>query len=251
MSDLRPVDPNTGKPLEPRAQPGYYPGFSTLAQQRYWDATTRKVVLDRVNEIPPFRFFDAEQARLLTAICDRIIPQDDRDDAHRIPIAPQIDKKLYENITDGYRHQEMPPQREAFVLGLQAIDEIARTVHGCAFPDLDAEVQEELLRSLHDAKPQGAHEIWKRMPVHRFWTVLVKGCIHAYYAHPYAWDEIGFGGPAYPRAYMRLEHGQPEPWETNEHRYEWAPPPWSVSHVYEPVAGEHGQYASPGQGGTH
>ena len=34
-----------------------------------------------------------------------------------------------------------------------------------------------------------------------------------YYAHPYAWDEIGFGGPAYPRGYFALNHGAPEPWE--------------------------------------
>ena len=31
--------------------------------------------------------------------------------------------------------------------------------------------------------------------------------VEAYYAHPYAWDEVGFGGPAYPRGYMRLERG--------------------------------------------
>ena len=30
-----PLDPRTGQPIEPRAQPGYYPGFSTLAQQNF------------------------------------------------------------------------------------------------------------------------------------------------------------------------------------------------------------------------
>ena len=38
----------------------------------------------------------------------------------------------------------------------------------------------------------------------------------AYYAHPYAWDEIGFGGPAYPRGYFALNNGAPEPWEPRE-----------------------------------
>jgi hypothetical protein len=37
-----------------------------------------------------------------------------------------------------------------------------------------------------------------------------------YYSHPYAWDEIGFGGPAYPRGYFALNHGEPEPWEVRE-----------------------------------
>ena len=26
----------------------------------------------------------------------------------------------------------------------------------------------------------------------------------AFYSHPWAWNEIGFGGPAYPRGFMRL-----------------------------------------------
>ena len=26
----------------------------------------------------------------------------------------------------------------------------------------------------------------------------------AFYSHPWAWNEIGFGGPAYPQGYMRL-----------------------------------------------
>ena len=28
--------------------------------------------------------------------------------------------------------------------------------------------------------------------------------LEAFYSHPWAWNEIGFGGPAYPRGYMRL-----------------------------------------------
>ncbi len=38
----------------------------------------------------------------------------------------------------------------------------------------------------------------------------------AYYAHPYAWDEIGYGGPAYPRGYMALSFGNPDPWDVDE-----------------------------------
>ena len=28
--------------------------------------------------------------------------------------------------------------------------------------------------------------------------------MEAFYSHPWAWNEIGFGGPAYPQGYMRL-----------------------------------------------
>lgn len=206
------------------AQPGYYPGFNTLAQQRFWDAATRRVILDRVEHVPDIRFFSPEQAQLLDAVCNCILPQDDRDDAHRIPIVAQIDRKLHDNVRDGYRYEDMPADREAFSLGLQAIEEIAHALHGDCFLTLDSREQGALLRSLHDGKPAAAHDIWKRMPVKRFWTLLVNSCVEAYYAHPFAWDEIGFGGPAYPRAYMRLEHGEPEPWESQEQRYEWDAP---------------------------
>ena len=59
-ADTRPVDPHTGKPIGPMAQPGYYPGFSTLGQQKFWDAKTREVVLDRVRNVPEVRFFSPQ-----------------------------------------------------------------------------------------------------------------------------------------------------------------------------------------------
>jgi hypothetical protein len=40
---------------------------------------------------------------------DRLIPQDDRDAEHRIPIVPQIDNRLFTGRMDGYRYDDMPP----------------------------------------------------------------------------------------------------------------------------------------------
>lgn len=246
-----PIDPLTGKPLEPRAQPGYYPGYSTLSQQKFWDAATRKAILDRVENVPRIRFFNAYQVKQLEAVCDLILPQDDRDNAHRIPIVPEIDKRLYEDTTDGYRFEDMPPDPEAYVLALRAIDQMSVETYNKPFIETGLRQREELLQSLHDAKPKGAEDIWQRMPVHRFWMLLVQDCIAAYYSHPWAWDEIGYGGPAYPRAYMRLERGEPEPWEVEEERYEWAAPSDSISGEFSAVAGEEEHRGGPGQGGTH
>ena len=249
--DLRPIDPKTRQPLPQMEQPGYYPGFHTLAQQNYWDEATREVVLDRVNHVPPIRFFDSQQAKLLEVICGSILPQDDREEGYRIPIAPQIDRRLFENSSDGYRFEDMPADREAFTLGLKAIDEMSVEEFEKPFIELETRPQEELLQSIHDGKPLPANPIWQRMPAHRFWLLLVQDCIDAYYSHPWAWDEIGFGGPAYPRAYMRLERGEPEPWEVEEKRYEWAAPESSISGEFSLVAGESEHLGGPGQGGTH
>jgi hypothetical protein len=246
-----PTDPHTGRPIGPLAQPGYYPGYHTLDNRDFWDAKTRDVVLARVLEVPPIRFFTAEEARMMEAIAARIVPQDDRDAEHRIPIVPYVDERLYEDRQDGYRHEDMPPDREAYRMGLPAVDAIARHLHGRGFVECGPRQQDEVLQSIHHGKPTAAEEVWKRLPVHRFWMLLVKDCADVYYAHPWAWDEIGYGGPAYPRGYMRLENGQPEPWEKPERRYEWNAPAASLSGEYEPVNGTDEHYATPGQEGTH
>jgi hypothetical protein len=44
----------------------------------------------------------------------------------------------------------------------------------------------------------------------------MRDALAAFYAHPWAWSEIGFGGPAYPRGYARLGVGLSEAWEGRE-----------------------------------
>ncbi len=247
-----PRDPHTGEPMPPRAQPGYYPGFNTLGQQDFWDEATRRVVLDRVQNVPPIRFFSEAEARLLAAVCDRLLPQDDRDGTHKIPIVPVIDERLHTGRIDGYRYEDMPPDGEAFRLGLKGIEAVAQHLHGRGFAELGPRAQDEILWALHREEPPAGHDIWQRVPLDRFWMLLIGDVVDAYYAHPYAWDEIGFGGPAYPRGYRRLEGGRREPWEVNEQRYDWDAPPDALSDQYRTKGGTHpGRHQPTGQEGTH
>lgn len=218
-----------GPKIVQRDQPGYYPGYSTLSQQAYWDEATRQAVTSRVTKTSPIRFFSAEQVVLLQAIVDRLIPQDDRTLDRRIPIVARIDERLFKNALSGFRYEDMPPDREAYQLGLEAIDEMARRRFHQQFAELEAYRQDTILKSLHDGKPDPPNGVWKRLPVHRFWPMMLEDCVDAYYSHPWSWDEIGYGGPAYPRGYMRLENGLAEPWEVDEVRYEWNAPVGSLS----------------------
>ena len=249
-AELVPVDPKTGKPREQMEQPGYYPGYKTLGQKKFWDATTRAVVEERVGNIPPIRFFSAEELPIISAICDRIMPQHDRLPQFRIPVLNSIDERLAKNEISGYRFEDMPDDRDAYRLGIQAIDLTARSKYEKSFPDLAPIEQDTILKSIHDGEKWSAHGIWDRMSIDRFWHLLVQDCVAAYYAHPWAWDEIGYGGPAYPRAYTRLEGGLPEPWEVDEQRYHWNAPESSLSDVYEETGAGSGTPAH-GQGGTH
>lgn len=249
--DPRPVDPTTKQPLPRRAQPGYYSGFSTLAQQAFWDDATRSVVLNRVEHTPAITFFSPEERQTIEAIVDRLVPQDDRLESSRIPIVPAIDERLATGTIDGFRFEGMPPDGEAYRLGLAAIDRIAESEHGTRFAALPHRQQDEILQALHDGTPPGEDDTWQRLSVERFWLMLVQDAAEGYYAHPWAWDEIGFGGPAYPRGYFRLEEGLPEPWEVDEQRYEWEAPPDTLSDVYRPLGGTRHHRAPPGQEGTH
>ena len=212
-----------------RARPGYYPGLDTLAQRRFWDEATRTAVLRRLETPGPLQYFDAAAAAFWTIVFEHLLPQSDRPPERRIPILPVIDARLARNAGIGYRFADMPPDRDAYALGREAIDGEARTASGSAFVDLSAGPRDAVLKRLHDGTPQAAADIWKRMSVHRFWQLIMADAAEAYYAHPWAWDEIGFGGPSYPRGYTRLEHGEPEPWEVHEVRYAWTAPSDSVS----------------------
>ena len=245
------TDPSTGKPLIGKQQPGYYPGFSTMAQERFWDAATRLVVHTRLRERKPIRFFDEEEARTMRAVVARILPQEDRAAERRIDVFAGIDERLFENTLEGYRYEDMPPDQEAYKLAAQAFEQMAREEYGQSFHELGTMDQEKLVLTIHDAEPRSTTKLWGRMNIERFWTMLVSDCCAVYYAHPWAWDEVGFGGPAYPRGYMRLEEGEPEPWEVDEKRYGWDAPADTLSDREEAHGSGKQHQSHHGQVGTH
>lgn len=232
-ASLLPRDPITNEPMQATSHPGYYPGFSTMSQKAYWDKATRDLLTIRVEQPPPIRYFTPEQTRFWRTVFEHLIPQHDRTTDRRIPLLERLDERLYHNRTIGYRFENMPQDREAYRLGEEAINEETQVSFGGLFIDLPNHQQDLVLQAIHDKKPQAAASIWSQMSIGRFWQLLMQDAVEGYYSHPWAWDEIGFGGPAYPRAYTRLERGEPEPWEVEEQRYDWLAPRYTVSDVTE------------------
>lgn len=194
-----------------------YPGADILGQRGHWDDATRRVVLDRVHNIPRFRFFDDHQQATLEALCARVIPQTHRPADRRVPIAPWIDARCAGHHSDGFRLDDMPSNEQAWTWGIQGLDETAAALFGeeACFCKLEEPRQHQVLERIRAGDPPG--DIWQRMPAKRWWVfVALRQTTAVYYAHPYAWDEIGFGGPAYPRGYFALNFGYPEPWEARE-----------------------------------
>jgi hypothetical protein len=192
-----------------------YPNYNVLDKWSSpdWDDQTREVVRKRLEEIPPIRFFAKEEAQLLTAVTERILPQSDRQGASSVPIIPWIDEKLHQDKRDGYRYEEMPPQREAWRLGLKGINETAQALFKeKGFVDLDPLSQDVVLNHVARGDPPGAS--WKQLPAARFFKdVLCITIVKIYYAHPLAWNEIGYNGPSSPRGHVRKWEGGVDPWE--------------------------------------
>ncbi len=192
-----------------------YPQSDILSQRGHWDEATRQVVRDRVHNVPPMRNFDERQRATLEALCARVIPQEHRPPDRRVPIAPWIDQRYGERDVDGFRFDDMPPMNQAWEWGLEGLDQTANALFGRQFAALSGSGQDQVLQAVRGGQPPG--EVWQRMAAGRWWIYIALRQISGiYYAHPFAWDEIGFGGPAYPRGYFSLNHGAPEPWEARE-----------------------------------
>ena len=175
-----------------------YPDYNVLDKWSSpdWDDQTREVVRERLEKVPPIRFLTDQEARTLGAIAERILPQPERSDFEKVPIVEWIDAKLYEDKRDGYRYEGMPPQREAWRLGLKGINETAGALFkGKEFVDLDPLSQDVVLTHLARGSPDG--NTWNLLSSARFFhDILCVTIVKIYYAHPLAWNEIGYNGPS-------------------------------------------------------
>jgi hypothetical protein len=197
--------------------PDLYPGYDVLSKRDTpsWNEQTRRVI-DRRLAIDPtqHRFFSDEEWATLCALCARIVPQPP-DRVAPIPVPAMVDQKMVENSLDGYRQAKLPSMQEAWRRGLAALDAEARALHGAAFHELASAQQDELLLRMQNGKLD--HDAWGGMPADTFFKHRVlPDVVQSYYAHPTAWNEIGWGGPASPRGYVRLQADRRDPWEAAE-----------------------------------
>jgi hypothetical protein len=192
-----------------------FPGYDVLSKRNSlsWNEVTRRVVDARLAVRRDPVFFTGLQWKTLRKVCDRIIPQPN--DRPPVPLAAYIDQKMLEFGERGTRIEPMPWDGEAWKRALEALDVEARYAYNAAFhmledADADALLHRMQAGDLHD-------EVWHDVPPKLFFSKRVLVDIpEAYYAHPTAWSEIGFGGPASPRGYVRMNTNRHDPWEAKE-----------------------------------
>jgi len=189
---------------------GRYPDYDVLEQADTWDEPTRRVVLARVDDVPPRRFFTVPEWATLRTFCDDLLAQDSDP---RIPVLAYVDAKHHAGKTEGYRYAGMPPDGETWRLVARGLDEAAGGGEG-AYARAEADRREQIVAAFASAELSGG--AWEHVDVSRAWSVVTRDALSVFYAHPWAWNEIGFGGPAYPRGYARMGVGLNESWEGEE-----------------------------------
>lgn len=187
---------------------GRYPGYDVLDEVPRWDEVTAGVVLARMALTPDLSFFTAQENAVATPLFDLLLAQDGEP---RVPVVALVDARLAAGETDGWHYDDMPSDPQAWRETLAALDDDAHAAHEEAFSTLDPRRQGELVQAVFDAGSDGRD--WHGWPGSRVWSLWTRYVCAAFYSHPWSWNEIGFGGPAYPRGYKNVGVDKRERWE--------------------------------------
>lgn len=194
---------------------GRFPDYDVLSKRLSpsWNDKTREVITHRLAIGGEPKFFTVDEFQTVHALSARIVPQPSS--RPPIPVAALVDDKLHRNKEDGYRRAGTPREGEAWRRGLKALDEESSSAFGSRFRDLSDQDQHALLVRMEKGELKNA--AWGDMASETFFKMrMARDIVLAYYAHPTAWSEIGWGGPASPRGYVRMDFNERDPWEAAE-----------------------------------
>ncbi|ALE06236.1 hypothetical protein AL755_13475 [Arthrobacter sp. ERGS1:01] len=186
-----------------------FPGFSSASQSKHWDTATSAVVMGRLGRPSDIRFFTPAQEAAAGALCNQLL---DQRQEPRVPVVALVDARLAAKETDGWHYEDMPSDAQAWARTLAALDEDALLRCGAVFATAAWNEQARLLQSIQN-RGEGP---WHGMPAQQVWSLWTRYACTAFYSHPWAWDEIGFAGPAYPRGYKNLGLDAREPFEVRD-----------------------------------
>jgi Gluconate 2-dehydrogenase subunit 3 len=187
---------------------GRFPGFDVLDGVEAWDDVTAGIVLARLAPAADYAFFTPHEVGIAVPLLDLLLAQDADP---RVPVAALIDARLAVGETDGWHYDDLPEDAQAWRDSLAGLDEDARTDAECGFAELASSAQATLVQGVQDLA--AGHKRWRDRSAEHIWSLWTRYACTAFYSHPWAWNEIGFPGPAYPRGYLNLGAGSRERWE--------------------------------------
>jgi len=188
-----------------------FPGLDVLGQAPHWDPVTARVVSSRLNVPAALAFFTAAEASCAGALLDLLLGQRAED---KLPVLAMVDARLAAGQTDGWRYADLPEDGQAWRDTLKRLNQDAAARCGTTFAQAPEEDQLALIQAVQDL----ASGDWRGLNAAHVWSLWTRYACTAFYAHPLAWNEIGFSGPAYPRGYKNAGVGKLEPFEVRDAR---------------------------------
>ena len=122
---------------------------------------------------PRFCFFTEDEAALLVAICEQIIPGDDAPGATQTGAIDYIDRQL---VGVYKRH------RQTYRRGLEAFRQTCRQEYGAPFQSLTAERKLDALRLLESGR--APKELWEKPSSQAFFNLVVAHTMQSFYGSP-------------------------------------------------------------------
>lgn len=171
--------------------------FDVMSRKNRWDRTTRKVLEERVSEVPSQEFFTGDELKKIEKVIEAVVPGAQKS----VPVKEMLGREFKESAKSGVRPVDLPWRPDMYKKGLEFLDEEARERFGKNLIDLSAEQATELLDKV--SRGDVNKSIWG-FPPELFFQAMVKDIVAIYYAFPQSWNEIEFAGPAYPYGYYRL-----------------------------------------------
>ncbi|HLO03858.1 MAG TPA: gluconate 2-dehydrogenase subunit 3 family protein [Symbiobacteriaceae bacterium] len=177
-----------------------YPGYDVMQEADEWDERTRAIVADRLKSPEPLQFFKPDEAEVLMAAAQVLLAEDD--EWLRRKVVELIDRQFDKGEGEGYRPQTQPKDGDLWRAGLASLgaDRTGADRPGAHFVGAPPQIQTARITAL-----QGDDPI--------FFQALHKELLSAYCSLPPVWSFMGYGGPAFPRGYVRIELGARDPWE--------------------------------------
>jgi hypothetical protein len=197
-----------------RPAAGRFPGFDVLAQEPHWDRVTAETVAARTGPFGDLKFFTSAEQATAGALLNLLTGQDEPAGELAVPVLEMIDARLAAGETDGWRYEDMPEDGQAWRDTLAYLDADAAGRGAASFAEAAPADQHDLVQAVQDLKSGD----WHGLPAAHVWSLWTRYACTAFYAHPAAWDEIGFPGPAYPRGYKNAGVGKLEPFEVADAR---------------------------------
>jgi hypothetical protein len=178
-----------------------------------WDETTRQVIERRMALTVPAGVLGGTQLATLRRLIARVVP--DPPGRPATGTLALVVHRIRDDIGDGFRHHALPRLAECWRRALDALEAEARGCHSKSFAALDDAEADQLLRAVQHGEVRA--EAWAGLSPQIVWNWrVVPDLVSAHWAQPALWSEMGFGGPASPRGYVRIGINRRDPWEAIE-----------------------------------